>query len=302
MNETLNFEDFSCKSRQDVIQAHSATNGGQVNRLKGIPTKDLIKKYYPKTIEIDADDKLYNEKSTKFLMYMHRMWLEQEMCDMVIHAAGGNIMTHQSLVATYSPALSCLFSQNNIQKIASIKMCNVSVEVLADVLNFLYTTELKLNERIIEQVILCAKQLNIPLILEICKDYLIKYHNPENIIFHYSLAANYKLEPVNDDLMRLIAQNLEHYKDQTCIVFLPMERLYCLFKHPFVKSTPKSLFEILVKWISYDRCERLASSKRLFDLIDFEKISPEKISKVLDHNDWILKDDYCRNKVLKAYK
>lgn len=305
LNDTMK-KDYDCsgldmRSYNSPIHEQLDNNPGKLPLLE-LTTKKLIKKHYPKIRKASMEDSVFNDKSKRLLMFLHKMWLDQSMCDMVIHAQGGTIMTHQTVVGTYSPALSYLFAQNSLQKIANVRMCNVSVEVLADVLNCLYTTDLKLNESNIEQVILCAKQLDMPLFKEVCKDYLLKCLDTTNMIFHYSLAANYDLEPPKSHLLELLASNLNELQGQNQILLLPVERLKSILKHPNAKTTVESLLEIIVNWLAYDECNRLENSKPLFDLIDLTQISPEQLSSVIDTNEWLLDDTHCRDKILKAFK
>ena len=267
-----------------------------------IATKDLIHKYFPKKINTSMNDSVYNQTCTGFLLFMHRLWLEQTMCDMVIHADGGSIMTHQIVIATYSPALSYIFAQNSIKKMANVTLCDVPVEVLADVLNCLYTTDLKLNENNIERVILCAKQLDLPVFLKLCKDFLKNYSTTKNIIFYYCLAINYKFHEEKCALLKTIVKNFGEYKNQTHLYLLPYERFLAILQHPSLDASSEDLLESIVNWVNFDQDDRIYYLKNLFDLINLENIEASSLSNVLDENNWILDDNHCRDMVLKAYK
>ncbi|ESO09852.1 hypothetical protein HELRODRAFT_167671 [Helobdella robusta] len=267
-----------------------------------IPTSVLIQKLFHTDKPADFNDTAYNQKTRQLLFYLHRMWLNQAMCDVIINAIGGAIMTHQVVLCAYSPTLSNIFSQMQIQKTATINMFQIPKEVLAEVLNFLYTTDLRLNCRVIEYVVLCAKQLDLPIILDVCSDYLVQAADAENIILHYSVAANNELEEIKEQLLTVIAKSFDEIHSHPHFYLLPFDRLHEILKNKNFDTFDLKLMEAVVEWIDFDRIKRIDHARDLLNYVNFEKIDPTHLTALLDRYEWLAVDETCRDLIFDIYK
>ena len=142
--------------------------------------------------------------------FMHVAWIDQAICDVVLQTADGDLLAHRLVLAAISPTLDALFRQKppdvDPTLTPQINLVEFRRETVADVVNFAYTGSIELDCKNIGPVTACAKELDFEIVVRICDDYLIDQCDPDNIILHYSVAANNDLTDTRDRLLTVICE------------------------------------------------------------------------------------------------
>ena len=73
-------------------------------------------------------------------------------------------------------------------------------------MNFAYAGQLELSSRNIGPVTACARELDFTSVLAICRSYLVDQVDPDNVILHYSVAANNDLVEERDSLLVVLCE------------------------------------------------------------------------------------------------
>ena len=248
------------------------------------------------------NDEICRERNRHVMLFMHEMWLQQTLCDAKINCSDGFLLTHQSVLSAYSPKLSAIFAQNAVHCTASIDLPDVSKRIVAHVLNFLYTTDLRLNCRILEQVIHCAKLLDLPILLEVCDDYLIQTADPDNIILHYSVAYNSCLLDTKERLLSVISQSFDEIYTHPHFPLLTKEKILEIIRHPLLNALDTDLFVAVMKWVEFMKDERLPIAHELLKNFDLTKIEIKTMSRLLDEFNWMMIDPDCNKLVTSIYR
>ena len=261
---------------------------------------------YKSRTQIPLDDAAYNEGTRKVVQFMHNSWVDQTLCDVVIFTDGGDIMAHQTVLGAYSPTLASLFRQNpsgpgTLQHTAQINMSDYPRETVSDVINFLYTTDIQLDCKTIGPVVACARQLDLTVVVQICEDYLVDTCDADNIILHYSVAANNDLTEIRDRFQNIIAQGFNEIYKHKHFPFLPIDRLVAILTSTFLCSPELDIFYAIVKWTDFSRQERLPYARQLLSYVRFQLIEPEVLATQVQVVEWIF-DSEGREQVLEAYK
>ena len=261
---------------------------------------------YKSRTQIPLDDAAYNEGTRKVVQFMHNSWVDQTLCDVVIFTDGGDIMAHQTVLGAYSPTLASLFRQNpsgpgTLQHTAQINMSDYPRETVSDVINFLYTTDIQLDCKTIGPVVSCARQLDLTVVVQICEDYLVDTCDADNIILHYSVAANNDLTEIRDRFQNIIAQGFNEIYKHKHFPFLPVDRLVAILTSAVLCSPELDIFYAIVKWTDFSRQERLPYARQLLSYVRFQLIEPEVLATQVQVVDWIF-DSEGREQVLEAYK
>ncbi|ESO09834.1 hypothetical protein HELRODRAFT_167644 [Helobdella robusta] len=252
------------------------------NKNDDLSTVELLMRTYQQQKTVAEDDFVFNYGSRKILQNMYKMWLHQVMCDLNIITKGGDILTHQVLISAFSPSLSKLFCQKTTQRIATINLSTISREIVADVLNFLYTADIQLSCRIIDDVVFCADELDLEVVKVVCSDFLTTSLNEENIILHYCLAYNNKLEKAITMCTDFIAKNFEQTKKHPYFVLLSPEQLENILKHKDIICDTDNVLEVLASWVDYNVPMRISHVEYLFLFIPPHQINVEKIKSTIN--------------------
>ena len=105
---------------------------------------------------------------------------------------------------------------------------------MADVVNFLYTTDIKLELTNIGVVVAVSRELDITTLVNVCGDFLIKTCEPDSILLYYSVAANNDLKFAQEGFEGVIASSLTEVADHKYFLNLPYQRLVLRFVIIFI--------------------------------------------------------------------
>jgi hypothetical protein len=186
---------------------------------------------------VDYHDDLFVESARRMMQYLHQAWLDQVLCDLLLVTADGYLLTHKTVLTACSPSLDTLYRHQHqlLQQtgqehaaglVAQLDLEEFSMEPVADIVNFAYTGDIELNNRNIGQVTACSKELDIGLLVRICRKYLIDACDPYNVILHYSVAANNEFVDLRDRLLTVICEAFPEVSKFVIYVFM----LLCILR------------------------------------------------------------------------
>ena len=261
----------------------------------------LMKRYKPQAPENDI---IYSDVLKRIIRYLHKSWLNQSMCDAIISTDGGDILTHQVILAAYSPTLESLFEQNKrpLPQFVQINMNDYPRDTIIDIVNFLYTTNLKVDCKSVANLVAVARQLDLPEIINICGSFLTKNYDHDNIFLHYSVAANNLLRNSKNYLVKVIAMNFSLLVHHNHFLYIPIDRLNEILAHESLSGEELDILLAVIKWIDFNRQERIQFSKQLFSHIRFELVDPEAIANQVEIHDWLFSDKTNKELISEAYK
>jgi len=160
----------------------------------------------PTSMPFDYNDPTFLAAAQRVGRHIHRAWINQAIGDVVLQTADGDLVAHRVVLASASPTLDTLFRQNRPPgadtpgMTAQLDLKDFSRQTVADVVNFAYAGQLELDSRNIGPVTACARELDLETVVDICRSYLLDQVDPDNVILHYSVAANNDLDEERDSL------------------------------------------------------------------------------------------------------
>jgi len=166
----------------------------------------------PTAMPFDYNNPTFIAAAQRVGRYLHRCWIDQSLGDVVLQTADGQLVAHQVVLASASNILSTLFRQkrppgsDSPPPIAQLDLKDFSRETVADVVNFVYAGELELDSRNIGPVTACARELDFETVVSICRSYLLDQVDPENVILHYSVAANNDFDEERESLQIVLCE------------------------------------------------------------------------------------------------
>jgi len=166
----------------------------------------------PSSMPFDYNDPTFLAAAQRVGRYLHRCWIDQAIGDVVLQTADGDLVAHRVVLASASPTLDSLFRQQRPPgadapgMTAQLDLKDFSRDAVADIVNFAYTGELELDSRNIGPVTACARELDFETVVGICRSYLLDQVDPDNVILHYSVAANNDLAEERDSLETVLCE------------------------------------------------------------------------------------------------
>ncbi|ESN94440.1 hypothetical protein HELRODRAFT_164284 [Helobdella robusta] len=270
------------------------------------PSQAIVQSYLNKRFKFQAPDNeaLHNDVTKKIMKEYYKNWLSQTMCDLAITTENGDVLTHQIILATYSPTLETLINQNKrpLSHFVQINMTDYPRDAVADVLNFLYTTNLKVDCKNIASLVAIARQLDLPEIINMCGIYLTKNFDQDSIFLHYSVAANNQLKNSKNFLLKVIASNFSVLVHHNHFKYIPVNRLKKILTHESLSGEELEILLAVIKWIDFNRADRTQYARQLFSHIRFELVDPEAIANQVEVHDWLFSDKSNKDIISEAYK
>ncbi|ESO09322.1 hypothetical protein HELRODRAFT_168289 [Helobdella robusta] len=303
----------------------NSENANDVNEMqyRSIPSSQLkiasgalLMGRYSNRKQFPLDDVTYNQGSRRVIQFMHSLWLEQTTCDVTIVANGGQIMAHQKLrrnyttqviMAAWSPTLASVFKQHSLQfehtdDPVTFNMTDYPCDVVADVINFMYTTDIHLELANVGMVVAVSRELDLSTLVNVCGDFLIKTCTPDQVLLNYSVAANNNLRYAEEGFADVIANSMIEVSEQKYFCYLPFERLYSFLTHPKMCGREIDIFFAIVKWVDFNRSSRLKYSKDLLPLVRFQHMCMNDLSQKVEFSGWIFTNKETKDLLLNAYK
>jgi len=122
---------------------------------------------------------------------------------------------------------------------ANLDLKDFGRETVADVINFVYAGELELDSRNIGPVTACARELDFETVVNICRSYLLDQVDPDNVILHYSVAANNDFIDERDQLQTVLSEAFSETAKWVSHLTVRLSDSFCL-----------SIYLYLAAWLS----------------------------------------------------
>lgn len=134
-------------------------------------------------------------------------------------------------MSAWSQTLASLFKQQYLEfekneNPVTINMTDYPRDIVADVVNFLYTTDIKLELSTVGVVVAVCRELDIITLVNVCEDFLIKTANVDAVLLHYSVAANNNLKFAKAGLAKVISSSISEVSQNKYFCYLPYDRFY----------------------------------------------------------------------------
>lgn len=185
---------------------------------------------------------------------LNSMRVRHELCDVVLVADGQAIPAHRVVLAASSPYFRVMFLSEFIEaKEEKINLKNISPIALELVVNFLYTSEIKIDVHNVEDVLAICMLLQLENLVDHCETFLRRNMTPSNCLGLQSIGGLFSLDGLKQHADRFslwhfaTVSNEEEFKD------LPYDQLRLLISDDSLKvKSEESVFEAVWKWICHD--------------------------------------------------
>ncbi|KAI6217849.1 Kelch-like protein 18 isoform X3 [Aphelenchoides fujianensis] len=218
----------------------------------------------------------------------HSLWhlLERgSFCDLVIQCEGGEAHAHRVVVAAGIPFFRALLaSKMRDANGQAVRLKGVSIESLREILNFVYTGRLQVNEENIWELAIAADYLLVKPVLEVCQKFLVEHISVENCFatkqLAYILNAADALDSAVDEF---VLRNFEHVHSDEQLGVYEFEDFVGLITSERLRVRREfEVFEAIVAWISFDRAERFRFLSKLLRAVRFLFVTPAEVRAAVD--------------------
>ena len=222
------------------------------------------------------------------------------LCDITLVAKEGKeFKAHKNVLSAASPFFVKLFQSEMREKEEKvIRFEEISELILAEVLKFIYTGTVEINETNASDLIIAAEYLLIEGLKTKSGRYLEQQMTSSNCISTFRLAEKYRCEELVANSTKFILDNLASVAESEEFLNLKAEEVEKWISNDEISlAAEEDVFRIVVNWIEHDKSERKGKFQKLFGQVRLILLSRDSLMAVVTHE--LVQDDLgCLRKVL----
>ncbi|PIO05242.1 hypothetical protein AB205_0005290 [Aquarana catesbeiana] len=196
------------------------------------------------------------QHAAKLLRAMSSFREESDFCDALLIVEEQEIPVQRNILAAASPYIRAKLNYNPPKddgSIYRIQMEGISVTIMKEILDYIFSGQVRLNEETIQDVVQAADLLLLTDLKTLCCEFLEGCITAENCIGIRDFALHYCLNHV----YYLATEYLEtHFRDVSCTEeFLELNQnklKEVLSLEKLNVGNEKYVFEAVIRWISHD--------------------------------------------------
>lgn len=224
--------------------------------------------------EVEAPD-----HGASLLEGMNQMCQKRFLCDLTVATKTKSFEVHKLVLASCSEYFHCLLQRD--PQLYQVELHDVSPLGLTTIITYAYTGKLSLSLYTIGSTIAAATQLQVPALLNMCSDFLVREMAVENCVYIANISATYSLNQVKDATRKFIRENFLEFSKTDQFMKLPFDQINELLKDDGLQIPNEvAAFQIALKWLEFDP-KRVRYAADLLSNIRFGTISaPDLINHV----------------------
>ena len=225
------------------------------------------------------------------------------LCDITLVAKEGNeFRAHKNVLSAASPFfLKLLQSEMKEKEEGVIRFEDISELILADVLEFIYTGSVEINETNAKDLIVAAEYLLIEGLKTKSGRFLEQQQMTcSNCISTFCFAEKYRCEELVANSTKFILDNFASVAESEEFLSLKAEEVEKWISNDEIRlATEEDVLKIILNWIEHDKSKRKGKFKKLFGQVRLVLLSRDSLLTVVTH-ELVRQDSECLTKVLDA--
>ena len=225
--------------------------------------------------------------------------------DLMIICGSKRISVHKCVLAAGSKYFKALFT-NSMQETTSsepLTLNNVDESSLEAVIDYIYTGKIDLNEGNYLQIMDTANQLELPVLVNSCCDFVLQNLDMENCLAVHALGEQYSCLSLSVQAEQHIFRYFAEVVETEDYLTLPFDRLSMYLQHDELSvPSEEAVFRAIVRWIEYDPDTRSTYIGSLLNSVRLQLIPKEFIATNVHKYPPIKSSELATQLVLDAYQ
>ena len=225
------------------------------------------------------------------------------LCDITLVANGGKeFKAHRNLLSAASPFFEKLLQSEMKEKEEGvIRFEDISELILADILEFIYTGSVEINETNATDLIIVAEYLLIEGLKTKSGRFLEQQQmTSSNCISTLNFAEKYRCEELVINSTKFMLENFASVAESEEFLSLKAEEVERWISNDEIRlSAEEDVLKIILNWIEHDKSERKDKFRKLFGQVRLVLLSRDSLLTLVTH-ELVWKDPDCLTKVLEA--
>ena len=228
-------------------------------------------------------------------------------CDVILEVGSGDdlarLKAHRIVLCAASPFFYKAFNSDMKEKREGlIRLEEVTKDVMEEVLEYLYTGHVDINEANAFDLMSAADYFLLPTLKDLCSNVIAQTLSISSCIAAYYLAVRYRCEDLQEKARDFILANFAAVAESEDFLHLSSAQVEeWISSDEIVVKEEEDVFEVLLKWIARNDC-RKQSIPDLLRHIRFIYITRNFLCNVILSNPLIQDNKECSSLILDAIK
>ncbi|KFQ51369.1 Kelch-like 31, partial [Nestor notabilis] len=229
---------------------------------------------------------------------MNQMRQKRFLCDLTIATKTKSFEVHKLVLASCSEYFHRLLQRD--PQLHRVELHDVAPLGLATTITYAYTGKLSLSLYTIGSTIAAATQLQVPPLLNMCSEFLMREMAVESCVYITNIAATFGLSQVEDAARKFIRENFLEFSNTEQFMKLPFDQINELLMDDGLQIPSEvAAFQIAVKWLEFDP-KRVRYAADLLSNIRFGTISAPDLVNHVQPVPRMMQDPQCHKLLVDA--
>lgn len=243
--------------------------------------------------EVEAPD-----HGASLLEGVNQMRQKRFLCNLTIATKTKSFEVHKLILASCSKYFHRLLQRD--PQLHRVELHDISPLGLTTIITYAYMGKLSLSLYTIGSTIATATQLQVPALLNMCSDFLVREMAVENCVYIANISATYGLNQVKDTTRKFIRENFLEFSKTDQFMKLPFDQINELLMDDGLQLPSEvAAFQIAVKWLEFDP-KRVRYAADLLSNIRFGTISAPDLVNHVQPVPHMMQDPQCHKLLVDA--
>ncbi|XP_037033869.1 actin-binding protein IPP [Bradysia coprophila] len=232
--------------------------------------KEFQRSTSPATVGVPATTKLSpREKyAQKVLLNLNSLREDGRFCDVEIVADGITFNAHRAVLSSSSTYFEAMFRPalglcEGKQK--SVILHSIDSSILKQLLDFVYTGHVQIEQQNVQELLAAADMLQIPEVVSECCDFLCRELHPSNALGILRFAEAHHCEELTQNAQSYVFTNFPQVAQEDEILDTPQTLLSRILTSELLRvDSETQVFQAALRWIKHDVVQR---RQYVFDIL-----------------------------------
>ncbi|XP_078537730.1 kelch-like protein 23 isoform X2 [Lissotriton helveticus] len=195
-----------------------------------------------------------------FLEAFRKFYIDGLFTDITLQCSSGRIFhCHKAALAACSTYFKVMFTADMKEKSKNqIKLSGIDHNILEALINYTYTTQIRITERNVQSLLQAADLLQFVSVKDACEQFLVRHLDVDNCIGMHSFAEFHVCSDLEKESRRIIFSRFEEVWRQDEFLEINSRKLkYMLSGENLNVWKEETLLEAVIKWIAHDVGKRI---------------------------------------------
>ncbi|CAF0965904.1 unnamed protein product [Adineta steineri] len=261
---------------------------------------------------LSGSDRFYQLKSDRTAHLVNTMAMYRQdgrFCDVNLCVNGQRFSAHKIVLAAACPYFCAMFNQTGHIEAHTAQDIDLSQTVrcstaMSLILDFLYTSQIQLNDKCVLSVLATSSLLLIDDLIEICVAYLRDQLHASNCIGLYLYGKQFECLPLIEAAQHYIYEHFEDIIRHEEFLTLDFRDVYFILKADQVQVKCESIiYTAAMQWVRHDLLNRRKELSEILPCIRVQFLDPLFLKGVINCDEFAQPDmQRCREYLENAYE